>query len=503
VSTSTAAPPARRIACVAAWLSLFVGLAGCGNTGSAPPEHPGTAAAGPPTIEVVRVVRQTTNVVLAMPGQLDPYEMVAVYPKVTGFVKAIRVDRGSRVRTGQVMAELDAPELLAQRAEAQSKLQAAEAQLAAAQSKADADASTYDKLTAASATPGVVAGNDLVLAQKSVEAARSQIAAARQTAEAARQALHSVTQMEEYLRVTAPFDGVVTERNVHPGALVGPNSGPAAATPMVRVVQSDRLRLVVPVPEAYTAGVVAGEARSFTVPAYPGQSFSGTVARIAQAVDVKTRTMAVELDVMNQDGRLAPGTFCQVQWPVRRPAPSLFVPESSVGNTTERTFVVRIRDGRAEWVDVRTGLASGALMEVFGDLQPGDQVAVHGTDELKAGTRVRVKDVTSSSAMSRASALIVHGTDGNRLRRCSNAGCLGIQRDLQDTVPLMAEQIEGLDDVVEGEPVRHQGRQVHTAILDHRHQAPHSFFAARTECRHDLLIAQPCIEGLVGRHDLA
>jgi RND family efflux transporter MFP subunit len=356
------------------------------------------AAAGPPVLDVVRVVQQPIDVVLAMPGELNPYETVAVYPKVTGFVKSIRVDRGSRVRSGELMAELEAPELVAQRAEAQSKLQAAEAQLAVARSKADADASTYERLKAASATPGVVAGNDLVLAQKAVEADQSQIAAAQQTAEAARQALQAITQMEGYLRVTAPIDGVVTERNVHPGTLVGPNSGPAAATPMVRVVHNARLRLVVPVPEAYIAGVTRGGTMSFTVPAYPGQTFEGTVARIAQAVDVRTRTMAVELDVMNRDGRLAPGTFCQVKWPVRRPGPSLFVPSGSVASTTDRTFVVRIRDGKTEWVDVKTGLASGPLMEVFGNLQPGDVVAVRGTDELKAGTEVQVKDVKSATS---------------------------------------------------------------------------------------------------------
>ena len=347
-------------------------------------------------VDVVRVVERPIDVTLSMPGQLDPYETVAVYPRVTGFVRSIRVDRGSRVRSGEVMAELEAPELVAQRAEAQSKLQAAEAQLAVAKSKADADASTYDRLKAASATPGVVAGNDLVLAQKAAEADQSQIAAAQQTAEAARQALKSITQMEEYLRVTAPFDGVVTERNVHPGTLVGPNSGPAATTPMLRVVHNERLRLVVPVPEAYTAGVTPGGTMTFSVPAYPGQTFSGTVARIAQAVDVKTRTMAVELDVSNRDGRLAPGTFCQVQWPVRRPAPSLFVPSGSVGSTTDRTFVVRIRDGKTEWVDVKTGLASGELIEVFGDLHAGDTVALRGTDEIKPGTEVRTKEAAGA-----------------------------------------------------------------------------------------------------------
>jgi RND family efflux transporter MFP subunit len=372
-----------------------MGITACGSRAAQPEK---LAAGGPPSIDVVRVVQQRTNVVLDMPGQLDPYESVAVYPKVTGFVKSIRVDRGSRVRNGELMAELEAPELIAQRAEAQSRFQAAEAQLSVARARADADTSTFDRLKAASATPGVVAGNDVVLAQKAMEADQSQIVAAQQTAEAARQALRSITQMEGYLRVTAPFEGVVTERNVHPGTLVGPNSGPAAATPMLRLVYSDRLRLVVPVPEAYTAGVVPGGSISFSVPAYPGRTFSGTVARIAQAVDVKTRTMAIELDVLNSDGRLAPGTFCQVKWPVHRPTPSLFAPSGSIGSTTDRTFVVRVRNGKTEWVDVRTGLASGALTEIFGELTPGDEIAARGTDEIKPGTEVRVKEVTAPTS---------------------------------------------------------------------------------------------------------
>ena len=131
---------------------------------------------------------------------------------------------------------------------------------------------------------------------------------------------------------------------------------------------------------------------TFSVAAYPGQAFSGTVARIARAVDVNTRTMAVELDVNNKDGRLAPGTFCQVRWPVHRPGPSLLVPNRSVASTTDRMFLVRIRNGRSEWIDVKTGLASGSLVEVFGDLRPGDEVAARGTDEIRAGTEVRIKE---------------------------------------------------------------------------------------------------------------
>ena len=132
--------------------------------------------------------------------------------------------------------------------------------------------------------------------------------------------------------------------------------------------------------------LTTGTTVPFSVAAYPGQSFSGTVARIARAVDVATRTMAVELDVANDRGQLAPGTFSTVRWPVRRSGPSLFVPSGSVASTTDRTFVIRVRGGKTEWVDVRTGLTTGSLIEVFGDLKNGDEIAGRGTDELRPDT---------------------------------------------------------------------------------------------------------------------
>jgi RND family efflux transporter MFP subunit len=367
-------------------------VSACGSDHAATPVK--AAETGPPTIEVVRVVARPLDVIVSMPAELNPYQSVAIYSRVAGFVKTIRVDRGTRVRSGELIALLDAPELAAQRAESQSKVQAAEAQLAAVRSKADADTSTFDRLKAASATPGVVAGNDLVLAEKSVETDRSQVAAAQQNVEAARQALQAVSEMEGYLKIAAPFDGVITERNVHPGALVGPS----ASAPIVRLVEHDRLRLVVPVPEAYTAAVTPGSDVPFTVAAYPDRTFSGKVARIAQSVDTATRTMAVELDVNNKDGKLTPGTFCQVRWPVSRTGPSLLVPSGSVASTTGRSFVIRIRNGKTEWVDVKTGVASGPLIEVFGDLRAGDEIAMRGTDELRAGTDVQIKPVKPATS---------------------------------------------------------------------------------------------------------
>jgi membrane fusion protein (multidrug efflux system) len=179
------------VGCVVA---LSAVAAACGRTEPAVSGKP--AAPGPPTIAVVRVVERAVDVTLPLPGELDPYETVAMYPKVTGFLKAIHVDRGSRVRSGDLIAEIEAPEVVAQRAESESKLLVAQAQVAAARAKAEADASTAERLKAASATPGVVAGNDLVVAQKAVEADQDQVVAAQQTVEAARQALQSLARME-------------------------------------------------------------------------------------------------------------------------------------------------------------------------------------------------------------------------------------------------------------------------------------------------------------------
>src|SRR5207245_2742645 len=169
-------------------------------------------------------------------------------------------------------------------------------------------------------------------------------------------------------------EGDAAQSNVHLGALVGAASAAGYSGPLVKVEKTSRLRLVVPVPEKYAAGMVNGGKVEFTVPAFPNQTFTGTVARIAHSVDVKTRTMPVELDVTNTGGRLASGMFSEVLWPVRRFDATLFVPSSAVARTTEATFVVRIRDGSAEWVNVQTGETDGKLLEVFGDLHAGDTV---------------------------------------------------------------------------------------------------------------------------------
>src|SRR5579863_9054411 len=370
-----------------ALITLALASGGCRqdeSVSAAAPTRPEPA----PTLDVVPVTSQKLSLTVSLPSELEPYQEVRIFPKVTGFVKWIGVDRGSRVRKGQPLATLEAPELVSQKAEARAKLQSADNRVIEAQAKMSADESTFQRLQVAARTPGVISDQELEEAQKIVEADRARVVALKSVRDAAQATLRGVEETESYLRIVAPFDGVVTKRNVHPGALVGPTGGPGSQSSMVRIEQVSHLRLVVAVPETYVAGVEEGAKVSFTVPAYPGRTFTGTVARLAQSMDVNTRTMPVEMDVWNPSWELHSGMFPEVTWPVRRPRPSLFVPQSSVGRNMEATYVVRIRDGKAEWVTAKTGATTGGLTEVFGDLHQGDEVAQRASEDLRPGTSV-------------------------------------------------------------------------------------------------------------------
>jgi len=366
-------------------LSLFI----LGCNGNAKPAAGKQAEADAQTVEVVPVTLQKLATVFTLPAQLVPFQSVDIHPKVTGFLEMIRVDRGSRVRKGELIIRLSAPELLSQRAQAESALRATEAQLTTAQAKLASDNGTYLHIASAAKTPGVVAENDVMVASQTASADQGQVHSAENNVAAARDALRSVTQLESYLNIYAPFNGVVTTRNLHPGALVGPASGQSGTIPIVQIVDTGHLRLVVPVPEAYVGEMQVGQQVAFTVPAYPGQTFHAPIARISHDVELNTRTMPVELDIRGTDDRLSPGSFSSVQWPVHRATPTMYVPVSAVTNDQQRTFVERVRDGKAEWVDVVTGLSVDGNIEVFGDLKAGDQVIRNATDAIRHGQQVK------------------------------------------------------------------------------------------------------------------
>jgi membrane fusion protein (multidrug efflux system) len=375
--------------CWALLLTLFAAAAApavAGDISEGTPSKPTTASQAA-TIPVTPVVARRVQREIELPSELWAFRNVALYSRVHGFVERIGVDRGSRVRHGDVLIKVVAPELTAQRFEAEAKWQSTRAQALEAEAKHAGDLSTYRHLKAASRTPGVVPANDVEVAQKTAAASEARVNSWRSQEAAARQSMAIQKQMESYLEIVAPFDGVITERNVHEGSLVGPSTGLNSA-PLLRIQQLNPLRLIVPVPEANVASIRPEAILGFSVPAYPERTFTGVVRRNAHALDPKTRTMPVELDVENRSEELAPGMYAQVKWRSQRPDPSLQVPVSAIVTTTERTFVIAIRNGRAEWVDVRRGTGMGDQVEIFGKLHAGESVVYRATDELRDGTPV-------------------------------------------------------------------------------------------------------------------
>ncbi len=338
-------------------------------------------------MDVVRVISRPLDQKVELPGEFVPYLSVPIHAKIPGFVEKVEVDRGSVVKEGQLLATMIAPELNAQRAEAKAKVSAAQSQKVEAEARVSGVQSTYERMKAASATPGVIAGNELIQAEKQVDVERARVAAAEASIQAAQEALKAIEDIQVYLRITAPFSGVITTRNVHPGALAGTGRD---AVPLFQLETADRLRLVVPVPEADVGGIVKGGKIAFSVPAYPGETFYGTLSRVARSMDPKTRSMPVELDVANSSGRLAAGMYPAVKWPIRGNRSILLVPPTSIVTTSERVFVIRVKEGAAEWVDVKKGPAQGDLIEIIGPLKDGDTVLKRGSDEIREGTRVSV-----------------------------------------------------------------------------------------------------------------
>ena len=337
------------------------------------------------TTDLAPVVSRAESRIVNLPAEILPYLSVSLHAKVRGYVDQVTVDRGSAVKQGELLIGLTAPEMEAQIAEAEAKLQATEADRVQAEAQLAAAQSTYVRTQEAAKTPGAVAGNEVVQAQKQVDAAQALVQSRQRASGAAQAAVNALKAMLAYLKITAPFDGVVTDRLVHPGALVGPGADPALLT----IQQVSRLRVVVAVPEEYVGDIVHGTNVEFSVPAHPGRTYAGKIARVADALDEKTRTMPVELDLTNRDGTLAPGMYPSVKWPVRSQAAALWVPKTSIVTTPERTFVIRDHAGRAEWVDVKKGAVEGDLVSVMGNLKAGDMVVRRASDEIREGNPIQ------------------------------------------------------------------------------------------------------------------
>jgi membrane fusion protein, multidrug efflux system len=287
------------------------------------------------------------------------------------------------VHRGQLLVQLSAPEINAQTAASEANLHQAEAEVAQAEAQAAAAESTSAKLEEAR-LPVPWLAMSCCRAEKQRDAAQALVDSRKAAVRTATQRLQMSQAMESYLRVTAPFDGMITDRFVNPGMLLD-----GGHPPMLKLQQIAHLRLIVPVPETYTGSVVQGMSTVFHVPARPGRSYTAKVARIANALDQQSRAMMVELDVYNKDGSLAPGMYPTVDWPVSAGEDLLFVPSTSVVTTTERTFVIGSVNGRAHWIDVRKGAVAGENVSVRGQIAANQAVVKRAPDEIREGTPLR------------------------------------------------------------------------------------------------------------------
>ncbi|MCC8392436.1 efflux RND transporter periplasmic adaptor subunit [Paraburkholderia sp. MMS20-SJTR3] len=324
---------------------------------------------------------------LLLPGSVSAWADAPIYARTSGYVQHWSADIGAHVKAGQSLARIDAPELDAQ-------LQQARADAATAEANYRFASSTAQRWQTMLQSQSV--------SEQDAQAKSSDAAARLAALDAARANVARLQELVSYQNLTAPFDGVVTARNVQVGALVTAGGAPGLAAPtgeLFHVAQTDRLRVYVDVPQD-DAGLVTPDTSAWlTTPQYPGRRFEASVARNANALDPASRTLRVELDLDNRDGALLPGAYAQVHLALTARSPALELPVSALLFRPDGVTIALV-DAQHE-VRLRTvtiGRDFGTYVEIASGLAAGDQVIDNPGDALAAGQRVRVAAAGASPA---------------------------------------------------------------------------------------------------------
>lgn len=326
-----------------------------------------------PHYQLMALEKTAVSSYLKLPAQLAAFQEVSIFPKVNGYVKIVLVDVGSKVEKGQLLMKLEAPELEQATLEAKEKM---------ARAKADysIEKEHYQRLLEASVTAGAISPLDISTVKSKMEAD-----SALCNAEKNNWQMHEL--IEKYLDVTAPFAGVITERNVHPGALVSAEA--KDGKPMLELKQIAHLRLQVDVPESNSGELKQKDTVSFYTSANPGKKMFGIINRVSMNINPQFRSERMEIDVDNRDGSLSPGMYADVILQFRGNLHAFSVPTASVITSTERKYVILIRNGITKITDINTGNQSANRIEIFGDLNPGDSVIANAEEGIKDGIRLK------------------------------------------------------------------------------------------------------------------
>lgn len=343
-----------------------------------------------------------------LPGSIEALEQVMLYAKTAGYLKWIKVDIGDRVRKGQVLAEIDVPEMAPEYQGAEAEVERAKANVANAHAEAERAKAelelkkiTYDRLKSVrEQEPDVLpqqqvdeAKAQFDVARAMVNVAESKIKVAQGDAAKAEASRARLTTLMEYTKIQAPFDGVVTVRSVDPGALIQHASSQTNVSPVVTVARVDTLRLFVDVTETDVPFVKIGIPVTLTVDAAPDKVYRGKCTRFATSLDPKTRTMRTEIDIPNRDGSLRPGMFGRVKLDLDRRENALTVPAGALVTESGKVYLWTVADGKAKRVEVQTGMDDGIRIEITSGLTGNEAVIMGDKTRLKEGASVKATKI--------------------------------------------------------------------------------------------------------------
>jgi len=381
-------------------------LASCGRNDVAQAGATGSPSSSAPEVAVTKVTRKPMARYLTISSELVPFQEIDVYAKESGFVSKLYVDYGSRVKSGQLMAVLEIPELQALLQEDQASIKSmadqvtnAEHELGRIEAQHTVVHLQYDRLNnVAKSKPGLVAqqevddaqGKDLA-AESQVEAAKSRLQSAQSQLAVVQSKLTHDQALYDYSKITAPFTGVVTQRYANLGTLMQGGTNSTQALPLVRLSQEDLFRLVIPVPESYVRYIKIGDQVSVRVPSLD-RDFPGKVARFSVDVSDSTRTMHTEVDVPNPQGVLIPGLYAEATLTLDRRGDALVVPLQAINQEGSKASVLVVDPSNTIRIrEIDLGIQTDNDAEILSGLQDGDTVVISDRSGLRPGETVRPK----------------------------------------------------------------------------------------------------------------
>lgn len=363
-----------------------------------------------PVVDVATARREKVAPALELPGSTRAFQQTAVYPRAAGYLKKLNVDIGDRVEAGQILAEIETPEIDAQLAASQATLEQARASATKAKSDLELAQTTLARYVGFSKTGGVTQ-QQIDEKQSAVDQTKSASAGADATVKADEAEVQRLTALQGFQKVMAPFAGTITARNYDVGALLSATTGGSNGSPLFDIDQVDTLRVFVDVPQSYADEIRVGEKATFVIRNAPGKPFEGVIARTAASLDEQTRTLRVEADFPNKDGSLLPGMYGQIRYELKQGGGPLIIPSSALVFGADGTRVAVIGEGnKITFQPISLGRDLGTELEVTQGLTGDERIVANPGERLADGIEVTIAQPKAAPAV--APAAVAQGREG-------------------------------------------------------------------------------------------